>query len=138
MDLDEYAKQQLNASAYPDDVHICSMFQCDRCQRTMPFSILMSYSEACDTARPPSDFAGTLRGTCTECGMEKTLFSIITDGLPEVKDEHPICSCGSDAFILCLCERYEGEEGLSGFFDEGVIVGKCVVCGVNRTFLFTD
>ncbi len=136
--LDEYAKEQLNVSAYADDVHVCTTFQCEYCGRAVPFSVLISYSEACDKARPPSDFAGTVYGTCTECGTGKILFSIVTNGRPEVEDEHPVCSCGSDAFILCMCERYEGEYGLAGFFDEGVIVGKCAVCGTNRTFLFTD
>jgi hypothetical protein len=27
---------------------------------------------------------------------------------------------------------------LLGFFDEGVVVGKCVECGTNRALVYTD
>jgi hypothetical protein len=37
-----------------------------------------------------------------------------------------------------MCERIEGEEGIPGFFDEGVIVGKCILCNRNMAFVFTD
>ena len=34
--------------------------------------------------------------------------------------------------------RIEGDEGVMGFFDEGVVVGKCSNCGRNRVFVHTD
>jgi hypothetical protein len=37
-----------------------------------------------------------------------------------------------------MCERFEGEEGIPGFFDEGVIVGRCTECSRKRAFVFTD
>lgn len=136
--LEDYAKSAINASAYPDDIHRCSLFRCQQCERVVPFMIQISYSDACDEARPALDFAGTVIGTCSECGLVQILFSIKRGEYPEVEQDQPICSCGSNSYILCLCERYEGAYGLQGFFDEGVIAGKCGTCGSHRTFLFTD
>jgi hypothetical protein len=136
--LEDYGKEQINAAAYSDDVHICTLFSCEHCERISPFSLLISYSTACDRARPAADFAGTVQGTCSQCGTTDVLFGIKRGNHPESETEHPVCSCGSDAFVLCLCERYEGASGLQGFFDEGVLVGKCATCGSHKTFLFTD
>jgi len=137
-ELEEYAKEQIGASAYPDDKHVCSFFKCEQCGATVPLALDISYSQACDNARPALDFAGTVRSTCSKCGSVETIFSIIRGQHPEEEQEHPVCSCGSDTFLVCMCERYEGAQGLQGFFDEGVIVGKCSACGNLRTFLFTD
>ena len=138
IDLEEYAKEQINAAAYPDDDHRCVLFSCGNCNRIVPFKVRISYSVACDEARPTYDFAGTVHGTCIRCNQEQVLFGIIRDNQPENEQEHPVCSCGSDAFILCMSERYEGPSGLAGFFDEGVLVGKCETCGTFKTFLYTD
>jgi len=137
-ELENYAKEQINAEAYADDVHICTQFRCNHCELIAPFSLLISYSNACDENRPASDFAGTIYSTCSICGSVETPLSIIRGNHPEAEKEHPVCSCGSNSFFLCMCERYEGAHGLEGFFDEGVIVGKCSSCGSFRTFLFTD
>ncbi len=137
-ELEEYAKEQINAAAYPEDVHNCIIFRCDTCRMVIPFSVTISYSVACDKNRPSLDFAGTVFGTCSQCGLSIILFSIKRNNQPEEERERPTCSCGSDTYIVCLCERYEGSSGFEGFFDEGVIAGECAVCGTHRTFLFTD
>jgi len=137
-ELEEYAKEQINAAAYTEDVHTCSHFTCSQCGRMVPISLLISYSKACDKARPALDFAGTVQSTCSNCGLVEIRLRIIRGKNPEVEQEHPVCSCGSQSFFVCMCERYEGAQGLQGFFDEGVIVGKCSTCGSLRTFLFTD
>jgi hypothetical protein len=36
------------------------------------------------------------------------------------------------------CERIEGDEGLMGFFDEGVVAGMCAQCQRNRVLVETD
>ena len=41
-------------------------------------------------------------------------------------------------FSFGECERFEGDEGLMGFFDEGIVVGQCARCGQNRVFVYTD
>jgi hypothetical protein len=138
IDLEEYAKEQINAAAYPDDEHRCFLYPCSNCERVVPFIVRISYSVACDEARPAYDFAGTVHGTCIRCNQEQKLFGIIRNNHPEEEQEHPVCLCGSNAFILCMCERYEGPSGLAGFFDEGVLVGKCETCGTFKTFLYTD
>jgi hypothetical protein len=138
IDLEDYAREKINAAAYPDDDHRCFLYSCNNCKQVVPFSIRISYSVACDETRPAYDFAGTVYGTCIQCNQEQKLFGITVNNYPEEEQDHPICSCGSDAFILCMCERYEGPSGLTGFFDEGVLVGKCETCGTLKTFLYTD
>ena len=137
-DLEAFARKQINAETYPDDVHICNQFRCKQCAEVVPFSLCISYSRACDDARPAQDFAGTVHSTCSKCGSKGIVLSIKRGAFPEEEQETPRCSCGSDSFYLCMCERYEGANGLEGFFDEGVIVGKCSRCGALKTFLFTD
>jgi hypothetical protein len=55
-----------------------------------------------------------------------------------LRKEKPVCECGNTHFLVAICERIEGEEGLAGFFDEGVIVGQCSRCSRNRAFVYTD
>jgi hypothetical protein len=137
-DIEDYAMEQINAAAYPDDIHRCFLFHCSSCQRVMPFSLRISYSKACGDERPAYDFAGTVNGTCSQCSREQILLSIKIDNYAEEEQEHPVCTCGADTFVLCMCDRYEGPSGLEGFFDEGVLVGKCETCGTHKTFLYTD
>ncbi|MBN2229065.1 MAG: hypothetical protein JW779_05680 [Candidatus Thorarchaeota archaeon] len=118
-------------------MHICNQFRCKQCSSDI-FSLRISYSIASDRKRPAQDFAGTVHSRCSTCGSTGIVLSIIRGENPEDEQETPRCSCGSDTFILCMCERYEGVEGLQGFFDEGVLVGKCSDCGSLKTFLFTD
>jgi hypothetical protein len=35
-------------------------------------------------------------------------------------------------------ERIERDEGLPGFFDQGVVVGQCSQCGHNQVVVHTD
>ena len=54
------------------------------------------------------------------------------------REERPVCECGSVHFLVGECERIEGEEGMLGFFDEGVVVGQCLTCGCTRAFVYID
>ena len=40
--------------------------------------------------------------------------------------------------LFAECERIERDDGMMGFFDEGVVVGKCAQCGQNRALVHTD
>jgi len=73
-----------------------------------------------------------------QCGVEKLLFSFTGGHRKKVRAEKPRCVCRNDSFLVGECERIEGDEGLMGFFDEGVVVGTCAICGKNRVFFFTD
>ena len=71
-------------------------------------------------------------------------------GVPPAALEHNIVASQDDSttridnvreepqFLVGRCERFEGDEGLSGFFDEGVVVGKCHRCGRNRVMVYVD
>ena len=56
----------------------------------------------------------------------------------KLREERPECECGNRIFMVGQCERIEGEQGIPGFFDEGVIVGKCIQCNRNKVFVLID
>lgn len=66
------------------------------------------------------------------------LFTFTGEHRKKLRDEKPVCECGSRIFFVGQCERIEGEQGIPGFFDEGVIAGKCTDCKRNQAFAFTD
>jgi hypothetical protein len=83
-------------------------------------------------------FRGIIWGECASCGYLLRVFTFTGEHRQGIRDERPECECGSRSFIIGMCERFEGENGIPGFFDEGVIVGKCTECRRKRTFVYTD
>ena len=79
-----------------------------------------------------------IRARCPRCNGERVVFGFTGGGRKPWRQEQPACECGSGEFLAGMCERYEGADGLTGFFDEGIIVGKCARCGRNRVFVATD
>ena len=132
-DLEAFARQCIAAERYAGDVHTFTVFECDQCG-LVPFELTIEHH----TGSEPYDFAGIMTGRCTRCGRSAVLFGITGEHRQPERRETPVCECGSKQFIAAMCERYEGEEGLTGFFDEGVLVGKCAVCGRNQALVFTD
>jgi hypothetical protein len=55
-----------------------------------------------------------------------------------LREENPSCTCGHAAFVVAEMERIERDDGLMGFFDEGVVVGQCAHCGKNQALVRTD
>ena len=62
----------------------------------------------------------------------------LSDDKPAPKANYTRCRCGSRYFFVAECERIEGAGGLPGFFDEGVLVGRCADCGRMQAFIFSD
>ena len=79
-----------------------------------------------------------ITGRCSLCGETVRVLSFTGAHRTFVREEKPVCKCGSALFLVGECERIEREDGLLGFFDEGVVVGKCAKCGRNRAFVCTD
>jgi hypothetical protein len=84
------------------------------------------------------NFQGVIFGTCTRCNNTARIFSFTGDHRTLEREEKPVCKCGGVHFLVGECERIERDDGLLGFFDEGVVVGKCVECGTNRALVYTD
>jgi len=131
--LEAFALREIAADEYPDDVHTYSMFECDTCG-VAPFELTIEYH----TGSEPYDFAGVITGRCVHCGALSVLLSITGEHRRPQQRESAACECGSREFYVALCERYEGEQGLTGFFDEGVVVAQCAACGRNRVLVYTD
>jgi len=132
-DLEAFARKRIAAHHYPDDYHSFRLFKCDTCGM-VAFEITIEHH----TGSKKGDFKGVIWGECTKCGNRKRLLSFTGEHRERLREEKPACECGNRSFIVGECERIEGDEGVMGFFDEGVVVGKCCRCGRNRAFVYTD
>lgn len=132
-ELEDYAKDCISAHDYPNDNHLFTLYRCKSCGASA-FKITIEHH----TGSEEWDFKGIFWGECTGCGYLGRLFTFTGEHRQMLREERPGCECGNRSFTAGQCERYEGAEGIPGFFDEGVIVGKCCQCGLNRTFAFTD
>jgi hypothetical protein len=131
--LEDFARTCINADKYPHDDHYFNLFTCNSC-RNSTFKITIEHH----TGSEGYNFRGIIRGECAGCGYLGRLFTFTGEHRSLLREERPACECGSRSFVVGQCERFEGEEGLTGFFDEGVIVGKCRDCHRNRAFIYTD
>jgi len=132
-DLEAYAKKQIVAERYPNDFHRFRLFRCDRCG-VVPFEVAIEHH----TGSKRGDFKGVIWGVCAKCKTPKRLFSFTGEHRKRLRGEKPVCRCGNATFLAAECERIECDEGLMGFFDEGVVVGQCSRCGRNRALVHTD
>ena len=132
-DLEAFARQQIAAQRYPDDHHPFRVFACDECG-VVAFELTIEHH----SGSVEGGFKGVIWGVCTQCGDRKQLFRFTGEHRKRLREEQPVCECGHAGFLVAECERIEGEKGLAGFFDEGVVVGKCSRCGRNRAFVYTD
>jgi hypothetical protein len=132
-DLDDFAKQCINSQEYPQDIHNFNLFFCSEC-KSAAFKLTIEHH----TGSEEWNFRGIVWGECTTCGYLNRLFTFTGDSRQALREERPVCECGSRDFIVGLCERIEGEQGIPGFFDEGVLVGKCILCNRNKAFIYTD
>jgi len=132
-DLEAFARDSIAAHRYPNDHHPFRLFACDVCG-AVGFHVTIEHH----TGSTSRDFKGVIWGDCTECGTRKRLFSFTGQHRKHLREERPVCQCGNASYIVGECERIEGDEGLSGFFDEGVVVGQCSCCGRNRALVYTD
>jgi hypothetical protein len=131
--LREFALRELGAAAYPHDTHYFRLYDCNLCG-VVPLALNIEHH----TGSKKASFKGVISGECTICGVNKQVFKFTGNQRTPQKVQKPKCSCGSDRFYVANCERYEGEQGMPGFFDEGVIVGQCAECGKLRAFVYTD
>ena len=132
-DLEAFARKHIAAQRYPDDYHFFTPFKCDACG-VVPFELTIEHH----TGSKKGNFKGVILGECTECGSRKRLFSFTGNHRERLRGEKPVCRCGNESFLVAECERIERNEGVMGFFDEGVVVGKCSHCGRNRALVDTD
>jgi hypothetical protein len=132
-DLEAFAKEQIAADRYPEDDHFFRLLVCDTCG-VIPFEITIEHH----TGSTEGDFRGVIWGECAACGCRTRLFGFTGAHRKRLREDEQVCACGSTTFLVGECERIEGEQGLAGFFDGGVVVGKCARCGRKRAFVHTD
>jgi hypothetical protein len=131
-DIQGFARKRILADQHPEDVHTFTIVQCEKCG-VVPFNLTIErHSGAKKTS-----FRGIISAECS-CGRQQVIFSFTGNHRRPEERVVPVCVCGSESFIVCECERFDGADGLPGFFDEGVVVGKCSKCGRNQVFVYTD
>jgi hypothetical protein len=132
-ELEDFAKQCINSQKYPNDNHIFLLYKCVSCN-----SPIIKLTIEHHTGSEKWSFKGIIWGECSDCGYLMRLFTFTGEHREKLRVEYPICDCGNRNFMAGLCERYEGKQGIPGFFDEGIIAGKCTDCKRNQAFVFTD
>ena len=131
--LEDFAGDCIRSSNYPEHFHNFTMFKCDSC-KSSAFRLTIEHH----TGSEDWNFRGIIWGECSECGYLMRLFTFTGEHREMIRTERPECDCGNKIFITGLCERIEGEQGIPGFFDEGVIAGKCTSCDRNRAIAYID
>ena len=132
-DLEAFARKSIAAERYPNDLHTFRPYICDACG-VVAFEMTSEHH----TGSKKWNFKGVIRGECAECGSEKRLFSFTGEHRKPLSEENPVCTCGNASFVVGECERIQRDDGMMGFFDEGVVVGQCSNCGRNRALVHTD
>jgi hypothetical protein len=132
-DLETFARKQIAAERYPNDAHFFRPYKCDTCG-VVPFELTIETH----TGSKRGNFKGVIWGDCTVCGTRKRVFSFTGNHRKPLRQDKPTCTCGHAAFVVAEMERIERDDGMMGFFDEGVVVGKCARCGQNRNLVQTD
>jgi len=132
-DLEEFARQNIDADNHPDDDHVFTVYRCHSCNK-QEFRITIEHH----TGSKDWNFRGIIWGECVNCGYIGRLFTFTGEHRKLLREERPECECGNRTFIAGQCERFEGENGIPGFFDEGVVAGKCIECNRNMEFVYTD
>ncbi len=132
-ELRAFAEKSIAAQRYPNDYHLFQPYGCETCG-LVPLALTIEHH----TGSEKGDFKGVIFGRCSVCQTEQRVFTFTGEHRRAESREQPRCQCGSSTFYVANCERIEGEEGLMGFFDEGVIAGQCSECGRKQAFVFTD
>jgi hypothetical protein len=131
--LEKFARKRLAAEDYPTDHHPFTLFRCSSCG-VVPLALTIEHH----TGSRKGDFKGLIFGRCSGCGAEQRIFGFTSARRKPVRQEKPVCRCGNASLWVAMMERIEGEHGLPGFFDEGVIVGQCSQCGRRVVLVCTD
>lgn len=132
-DLEGFARKRIAADRYLGDHHTFTLSRCQSCG-LVPFELTIVHH----TGSRKGDFKGEILGQCSACGGKKRIFRFTGAHREPLREERPGCKCGGRRFFVAECERIERDEGLLGFFDEGVVVGQCADCGRNRALVYTD
>lgn len=132
-ELEAFARKRIDAHRYPDDYHSFRLFRCKACG-VVPLDLTIEHH----TGSRKGDFKGVIFARCSSCGSRERVFSFTGEHRTRLREENPVCACGNERFYVGECERIERDEGVLGFFDEGVVVGQCSQCGRNRVLVYTD
>ena len=132
-ELEDFAMECIHHQEHPGDIHTFKLFRCNDCK-----SEVLKLTIEHHSGSEEWDFKGIIWGECADCGYLNRLFTFTGDSRKAIREERPVCECGSRNFRVGLCERTEGEQGIPGFFDEGVIAGQCILCHRNRAMAYTD
>ena len=132
-DLETFARECLAAEDYPADRHVFQHLPCGLCGAA-PLTLTIEHH----SGSTEQSFRGIIWARCPACGGRQRLFTFSGEHRHYEREEEPACPCGGQEFAVAMCERFEGAQGLTGFFDEGVVVASCTDCGRNRVLVRTD
>ena len=132
-ELRRFVLEALRADAYPTDHHHLRLFRCSECGLA-PQAVTVKHHKRSQ----PRDFRGVIAAACEGCGGEATVFSYTALEPEPEREERLRCECGAGYFWLMIGDRIEGDDGLPGFFDEGVVAARCARCARQQIVVYYD
>ncbi|MBD3408551.1 MAG: hypothetical protein GF411_20675 [Candidatus Lokiarchaeota archaeon] len=135
-DLIRYARDSIEASTHQNDMHPFSFYNCEVCNKSRPFELVIRYDTE-ESILPIQSLVGHIQGRCGVCGKTTLLLSNTEDDDTE-RSIRPTCACGNNQFVVGMCERIQGEKGIPGLFEKRVIVAKCSKCKNIQTIAYTE
>ena len=132
-ELEAFARKSIGADAYPESRHTFDVYACEACGGSA-FEVTVEPH----TGSEDYDFRGIVFGECAQCGRPRRLLTYTGEHRQPLRRDAVRCECGNAQFVVALCERYEGDDGIPGFFDEGLVAGRCTRCGKSRIIVVTD
>lgn len=130
-ELNKFALDRLNASAYADCSHRFRMLSCAECK-----AMLVRLTVERHSGDRIGDFQGRLHYACTACPHTGVILGSVAMEPAEVTDvsDWACDGCGHDVCYAASVERWED----SGFFDEGTVASRCARCEAVAPVLDTD
>lgn len=132
-DLEAFCRKCIAADSFPGDDHVFTPFACETCG-VIAFAVTIEHQ----AGSKERNFRGLIHGVCKLCGRRQRLFLFGREHRETLRTETPACTCGNEDFLVAECDRMEREGAVPGFFDEGVVAGRCSRCGENRAFVYID
>ncbi|MCP4872392.1 MAG: hypothetical protein GY898_27145 [Proteobacteria bacterium] len=129
-ELNAFALNRLNASAYADCSHRFRLLSYEQCKELA--LRLTVERHAGDT---PGDFQGRLRYLCVACAHCGFVLGSVGMRPAEVLDvsDWACQACAHDICLAASVDRWD-----EGFFDEGTVVSRCEKCEALAPVVDTD
>jgi hypothetical protein len=93
-ELEDFAKETINSRNHPNDYHHFSLYTCNSCKSSAIKLTIEHHSGSEEW-----NFKGITWGECADCGYLERLITFTGSHREKLRDERPVCECGSRIFM---------------------------------------